>query len=572
MEDPCEYIDDVLSQDNIDASVDCFNKMVDEKRRAIMTKVQNIKLNSTWLANCLVYAFVKWERDNQRISELEDMVASFKKHARNLEKILWKTNERDNANRLKILKKKNCRIDVLKSELFPWHKSSKIFLFFEEFDDIGFRLFLHSAAREKILLNNEIALLKDILMSVKDQAGTSKVLKDVNNEDKNKKLYSEQLQYRLLSSQLIVEARDGKILCEYWSNLLLLRSERIKRLTAIKEMLTSINDTNDEQELVKIARLFSAKSNNYIDEMLCRLYNACKNADSEVTSIRVVSDFHGQLTAFKDAFSKLLKKMPLTSELNERNCQLAELEDQYVQLTEKPFKQKTQKSQKTFDQRSFLSENFFRSNADIKLVQTELEKLMKKHEDEVKIVMMQKGTGTDPEREPETQKVNDELTSDTKKVNDEEKEECLTTGEEHEEKCRISEEDHEKQKEEYETRRNENRQKIMKLKTTIKEQSDKLWDMLHANLKLKEENQRLEREIELNKEILKELKLCDNIDIVIARMKVMLEKKKRLYSELNHEFKSDKMLLYTNMQYVCYTQVAIEAGNKYYNYLLEKVS
>lgn len=562
MEDPCEYIDNVLSQDNIDPSIDCFNKILNEKRRAIKIKLHNTQLNSTWLEKCRVYASAKWDKDNQRISEFEDIATSFKKHTRNLEKILWKTNERDNANLLKILKKKNCRIDVLTSELFPWHKSSKNFLFFEEFDDIGFRLFLHSAAREKILLKNEIAFLKDTLTSVKDQAGTSKILKDVNNEDE-KKLFSEAQKCRVLFSQLIVEAHNVKILCEYWSNLLLLRSEKIKRLTEIKEILTSINDTNDEQELMKFVRVHSVKSDNYIDKMLCRIYNACNNVDSETTSRRVVSDFRGQLTAFKDAFSKLCEKMPLKSELNERNCQLAELEDQYVQLTEKP---------KAFNQQPILSKNFFRVNADTKLVQAELEKLMKKHEDEVKIVVMHKETSTDPEREPETQKVNDELMSDTNKVNNEEEKECLTTGEEHEEKRRISEEDHEKQKEEYEARRNENRQKIMKLKTTIKDQSDKVWDMLRENFKLKKENQRLEREIEMNKEILKDIKLQCSIDAMIVRKKIMLEKKKRLNNVLNHEFTSDKMLLYTNMQDVYNTQVAIEAGNKYYNYLLEKVS
>lgn len=566
MEDPCEYIDNVISQDNIDLSIDCFNQVLDEKRRATTIKLHDTKLNSTWLEKCLVYASAKWDKDNQRISGFEDIVTSFKKHMESLEKTLWKTNEKDSANRLKILKKKNCRIDVLKAELFPWHKSSKHFLFFEEFDDIGFRLFLHSAAREKIFLTSEIAYMKDILMSVKDQAGISKILKDVNNEDENKKLVFETQQCRSLFSQLIDEAHGVKILCDYWSNLLLLRSEKIKRLTEIKEILTSINNTNDDQELVKFARIYSIKSDNYINKMLCRIYNASNNTDSETTSRRVVSDFRGQLTAFKDAFSKLCEKMPLKSELNERNCQLAELEDQYVQLTEKP---------KTFNQQPILNKHFFRDNADTKLVQAEVEKLMKQHEDEVKIVVMHKETSTDPDREPETQKVNDELTSDTKKVNNEEEKECLTTGEEHEEKRfpkRISGEDHEKQKEEYEARRNENRQKIMKLKTTIKDQTDKVWDMLRDNFKLKNENQRLEREIEMNKELLEELKLEYNIEAMIVRKKAMLEEKKRLNNELNHEFISDKMLLYTNMQDVYYTQVTIEAGNKYYNYLLEKVS
>lgn len=96
------------------------------------------------------------------------------------------------------------------------------------------------------------------------------------------------------------------------------------------------------------------------------------------------------------------------------------------------------------------------------------------------------------------------------------------------------------------------------------------------NCKLRDENQRLEMEVKMHKDMLNKLELFGDVDKVIAQQtdeseEITPEERDNLESNKNN-FNRDKSLLYYSLETAYSMQTAIKHGSKYHDYLLKRVS
>lgn len=615
--EPTDYINFIITEHNIRMCIDFLEKTRVQKAKDLEAVSAEVKLYDEWLEDSRKYALAKTLVDNMVIPGLEESLKFAKDEARRYERDLWivSSDAKDwNAFWTKELEDKNERIDMLKSSLFHWETSKdEDYRLVRKVDEYVFALYLELQIRQIIELEQDIASLKDrakisetsenkgtrteaeefqkghvreLLMLLEqmkkisiredEEMRCSRKMEKVSDEQKmndeqensaEKGLYLEDRENdggKGTSDRQAHELRENLvsesdfILCapnDYSHNLLSLQARIVIWLENIKNLLISMNNTNEQQEeFAKSLRLLSRKSENYITGLQMLMYGTCIYVSS-ATAKRINSNLSKRLKILQQNYSE---EGPSEELLHERELRIVKLENQYVKLTEKPL---------TCPQDQVAvaeGENLNQCQAQTEGTRTEVEE---KRSKELRMFLEQMKTSIRENEKMECirKKVNDEEKMSVKQKKSEEEEIYLEASSPYDETAVHV------KKVQSTCKRWDMKRDIRK---KLRDNRQDIWKTRCENLKLEDENKRLKMEFKANSNMMIELQtelFFTNIDDLISQKASTVSTEDN--PEVNeHEFNSDKQLLYASLERACLTQTALGCGSRYYDYLLKKVS
>ncbi|XP_011137429.1 uncharacterized protein LOC105181999 [Harpegnathos saltator] len=528
MEDSIQYINDMITESHINASANNLNKISNSNVKDIAFVCQHWKQHCDLLHQLFHPMYVQLVIKHEELSSTEKLTILFKDKARAHEKSLWTLNLADDAAWIKKLQMTNERIDRLKTALFDWEfiKNQST----EMADDIILIMFLHSGYREAMELENEIEYLKDLQdKNAKDCAEPSKILKNDTSKG-NERLGTQTNEAQEKEAKLVYETKLKEIndflhnmynsySGQYGKLLIMMQHEKIKKLSAVKETLVRINDTNVEELMMELLEVLSNNVYDYIITVRHQLLVAYNNYN-EKASEQHLSCLHEQIAMFKEIFIELCTTSPDAKKLSEKKCRVAELEQQYAQLTEKPEERYTE------DIIMSLRESMRKCNEKISAVSNLAQDITIENTYNVRFLLSEKDTNTLSTDSIEKYiegytlsnviLVNDEKESNTKQSGDgnelNDKKEVQHSKNDETHKERIETKKGERRKAEiYEGAKGTNEFKERKLQ----DKKNEMQNLRSENFKLENENKNLEMECKVYEEILKKLKLSDNIHKVL---------------------------------------------------------